>query len=397
MSQETTNRPAQPIYLDYQATTPTDPRVVDAMTPWFFERFGNPHSAEHKYGWDAAEAVDAAREAVAAEIGAKGREILFTSGATESNNLAIKGVGRWRREAEGRDRIVTVASEHKCVLESAARLEREGFEVVRLGIGRDGLIDPDALEAALDERTALVSIMAVNNEIGVIQPLAEISKRARAVGAWLHTDAAQAFGKIPLDVEALGIDLMSVSGHKIYGPKGVGALYIRRRRPKVQLEPLMDGGGQEKGLRAGTLPTPLCVGLGKAAEIARRERDAEAARLTALRDRLLARLEAEIDGLFLNGSRAQRIPGNLNVTIPGLEGQELLAALDGLSVSSGSACSSGAPGASHVLQALGLEAGKVAASVRLGLGRFTTEEEVEVAADRLVAAVNRLRARRGAA
>eukprot|EP00752_Nemacystus_decipiens_P001036 g1036.t1 len=367
------------------------------MTPWFFERFGNPHSAEHKYGWDAAEAVDAAREAVAAEIGAKGREILFTSGATESNNLAIKGAGRWRRAAEGRDRIVTVASEHKCVLESAARLEREGFEVVRLAIGRDGLIDPDALEAALDERTALVSVMAVNNEIGVIQPLAEIAKRARAVGAWLHTDAAQGFGKIPLDVEALGIDLLSVSGHKIYGPKGVGALYIRRRKPKVQLEPLMDGGGQEKGLRAGTLPTPLCVGLGKAAEIARRERDAEAARLSVLRDRLLARLEAEIDGLFLNGSRDERIAGNLNVTIPGLEGQELMAALDGLSVSSGSACSSGAPGASHVLQALGLEAGKVAASLRLGLGRFTTEEEVETAADRLVAAVNRLRARRGAA
>jgi len=394
---ETTNRPAQPIYLDYQATTPTDPRVVDAMTPWFFERFGNPHSAEHKYGWDAAEAVDQAREAVAAEIGAKGRDILFTSGATESNNLAIKGVGRRRREAEGRDKIVTVASEHACVLESAARLEREGFEVVRLPIGRDGLVDLDAVEAAVDARTALISVMAVNNEIGVIQPLAEIGARARAVGAWFHSDAAQGFGKIPLDVDACSIDLMSVSGHKIYGPKGVGALYLRRKKPKVQLEPLMDGGGQEKGLRSGTLPTPLVVGLGAAARIAGREREREAERLKGLRDRLLQRLEAEIDGLFLNGAREARIAGNLNVTIPGLEGQELMAALDGLAISSGSACSSGAPGASHVLQALGLEAGKVAASIRLGLGRFSTAEEVETAADRLIEAVGRLRRRRGAA
>lgn len=394
---ETTNRPAQPIYLDYQATTPTDPRVVDAMTPWFFERFGNPHSAEHKYGWDAAEAVDQAREAVASEIGAKGREILFTSGATESNNLALKGVARHRREADGRTKIVTVASEHACVLESAARLEREGFEVVRLAIGRDGLVDLDAVEAALDVRTALISVMAVNNEIGVIQPLAEIGKRARAVGAWFHSDAAQGFGKIPLDVDALGVDLMSISGHKIYGPKGIGALYLRRKKPKVQLEPLMDGGGQERGLRSGTVPTPLAVGLGEAARIATREREREAARLKPLRDRLLERLEAEIDGLFLNCSREERIAGNLNVTIPGLEGQELMAALDGLAVSSGSACSSGAPGASHVLQALGLEAGKVAASIRLGLGRFTTEEEVETAAERLIAAAQRLKSRRGAA
>ncbi|MEQ8604494.1 MAG: cysteine desulfurase family protein [Marivibrio sp.] len=394
---ETTNRPAQPIYLDYQATTPTDPRVVDAMTPWFFERFGNPHSAEHKYGWDAAEAVDQARDAVAAEIGGKGRDILFTSGATESNNLAIKGAGRRRREAEGRDKIVTVASEHACVLESAARLEREGFEVVRLPIGRDGLVDLDAVEEALDERTALISVMAVNNEIGVIQPLGEIGKRARAAGAWFHTDAAQGFGKIPLDVDEMAIDLMSVSGHKIYGPKGVGALYMRRKKPKVQVEALMDGGGQEKGVRSGTLPTPLVVGLGAAARIAGREREREAERLKGLRDRLLERLEAEIDGLFLNGSREARIAGNLNVTIPGLEGQELMAALDGIAVSSGSACSSGAPGASHVLQALGLEAGKVAASIRLGLGRFTTQEEVETASDRLIETVGRLRSRRGAA
>lgn len=393
----TTNRPAAPIYLDYQATTPTDPRVVDAMLPWFTQDFGNPHSAEHKFGWDAAEAVDRARDRIAAEIGAKGREITFTSGATESNNLAIKGVGRHRRAAEGRDRIVTVASEHKCVLESAARLAREEFEVVELPIGADGLVDPDALAEVLDERVALVSVMAVNNEIGVIQPLAHLAERARAVGAWMHTDAAQAFGKLPLDVDALGIDLMSISGHKIYGPKGVGALYTRRRKPKVQLEPLMDGGGQEKGVRSGTVPTPLVVGLGKAAAIATAERAAEEARLKRLRDRLLARLEAEIDGLTLNGAREARIAGNLNVTIPGVEGQELMAALDGLAVSSGSACSSGAPGASHVLQALGLDPGKVSASIRLGLGRFTTEEEVEAAADQLIDASTRLKARRGAA
>jgi cysteine desulfurase len=397
MSGTSDNRPQEPIYLDYQATTPTDPRVVDAMLPWFTRHFGNPHSAEHKIGWDAAEAVDRARDAIAAEVGAKGRDILFTSGATESNNLAIKGVGRFRRAEEGRDRIVTVASEHKCVLESAARLEREGFEVARLGIGREGLVDPEALGDALDERVALVSVMAVNNEIGVIQPLAELAERAHAVGAWFHTDAAQGFGKIALDVDAHGIDLMSISGHKIYGPKGIGALYMRRRKPKVQLEPLMDGGGQEKGLRSGTVPAPLAIGLGKAAEIASREREAEAERLLGLRERLLARLEAGIEGLFLNGDRDHRIAGNLNVTIPGLEGQELMAALDGLAVSSGSACSSGAPGASHVLQALGLEAGKVAASIRLGLGRFTTEEEVERAADLLVEAANRLKQRRGAA
>ncbi|MBP5857022.1 cysteine desulfurase [Marivibrio halodurans] len=400
MSDETRsqgNRHREPIYLDYQATTPTDPRVVDAMLPWFTKDFGNPHSAEHKFGWDAAEAVDRAREAIAAEIGAKGREITFTSGATESNNLAIKGVVRHRREAEGRDRLVTVASEHKCVLESAARLEREGVEVVRLPIGADGLVDPEALDAVLDERVALVSVMAVNNEIGVIQPLAEIAARAHAVGAWVHTDAAQAFGKIPLDVEAMGIDLMSLSGHKIYGPKGIGALYLRRRKPKVALDPLMDGGGQERGVRSGTVPTPLVVGFGKAAAIATAERAAEAGRLLPLRDRLLARLEAGIEGLSLNGAREARIAGNLNVTIPGLEGQELMAALDGLAVSSGSACSSGAPGASHVLQALGLDPSKVAASIRLGLGRFTTEEEVESAAEQMVAAVKRLRERRGAA
>ena len=397
MSDNRANRATTPIYLDYQATTPADPRVVDAMLPWFTERPGNPHSAEHALGWEAAEAVDAARDAVAAVIGAKGRDIVFTSGATESNNLAIKGAVRHRRAAEGRDRVITVATEHSCVLESVARLEREGVEVVRLPVDGDGLMDPAALAETLDERTALVSVMAANNEIGVLQPLSEIARRARAAGAWVHTDAAQAFGKIPLDVDAMGIDLMSISGHKIYGPKGVGALYLRRRKPKVQLVPLMDGGGQERGLRSGTVPTPLAVGLGKAAEIAGREYADEAKRLRGLRERLLERLRAEIDGLHLNGARDARLPGNLNVTIPGIESQELMAGLDGLAVSSGSACSSGQPGASHVLQALGLDPATVAASIRIGLGRFTTGEEVTAAGDMLVDAASRLRRGRGAA
>jgi cysteine desulfurase len=384
---EQRNRPPQPIYLDYQATTPCDPRVLDRMLPYFTTVFGNPHSADHRHGWAAEEAIDGARGRIAALIGAKPREVVFTSGATEANNLAIKGAARHRRTAEGRDRVVTLASEHKCVLESVARLEREGFKTEVLPIRSDGMIDLDRLSAALDARVALVSVMAVNNEIGVIQPLAEIGARTRAVGAWFHTDAAQGFGKIPLDVDAMGIDLMSISGHKIYGPKGIGALYVRGRKPKVILEPLMDGGGQERGLRSGTLPTPLCVGLGAAAEIAGKEMAAEAARLKGLRDSLWERLRAARPTLSLNGDPEHRIEGNLNITVPGLESGELLAALDGLSVSGGSACSSGAGAASHVLQALGQDPGKVAAGLRIGLGRFTTATEIDAAVELLLAAI----------
>ncbi len=384
----TSNRPNRPIYLDYQATTPCDPRVVDRMMPYFSEIFGNPHSADHRHGWDAEAAVDAARGQVASLIGAKPREIVFTSGATESNNLAIKGAARHRRVTEGRTRVVTVASEHKCVLESAARLEREGFDVTYLPVLPDGLIDLAALEAALDDKVAVLSVMAVNNEIGVIQPLEEIGRLARAAGAWFHSDCAQAFGKIPLDVDALSIDLMSISGHKIYGPKGIGALYIRARNPKVALEPLMDGGGQERGLRSGTLPTPLCVGLGAAAEIAANEMIAEGERLRAMRDDLWNRLSRDLPQVTLNGDADRRIPGNLNLTVPGLESAELLAALDGLSVSAGSACSSGAQAASHVLQALGHDPAKVAAGLRIGLGRFTTRADIDAAHEMLIAAVS---------
>lgn len=393
----TDNRTPTPIYLDYQATTPTDPRVVDAMLPWFTERFGNPHSAEHTIGWQAEDAVEKARGRIASLIGAKGREIVFTSGATESNNLAIKGAGRLRREKDGRDHVIVAATEHKCVLESAARLEREGFRVSRLPVGGDGRIDLDALDAALDDRTAVVSIMAANNEIGVLQPLTEIGKRVRAAGAWFHTDAAQAYGKVPLDVKAMEIDLLSVSGHKIYGPKGIGALYIRGARPRVTLEPLMDGGGQERGLRSGTVPTPLVVGLGEAAAIAAEEMASEAERLEGFRDWLLARLRDELPRMTVNGSMQHRLPGNLNVTFPGMESQDLMAALDGIAVSSGSACSSGAPGASHVLSAIGLEAAKVAASIRIGFGRFTTDADIDRAAETIIAAVTRLSGRRGAA
>lgn len=389
------NRPRQGIYLDYQATTPADPRVVDAMLPWFTERFGNPHSADHAHGWEAMEAIDEARGKVAELIGARAREIVFTSGATESNNLAIKGAVRHRRAAEGRNKIVTLASEHKCVLESIARMRREGAEVETLPIRQDGLVDLDQLAKAIDETTALVSIMAVNNEIGVIQPLTEIGTLSKQAGAWFHTDAAQAFGKIPLDVETMGISLMSISGHKIYGPKGVGALYVRNRKPKVELEALMDGGGQERGLRSGTLATPLCVALGEAADIAARESSGEAERLGALATRFLSVLNADDVPYRVNGSREHRIPGNLNLTFEGMEGSELLAALDGVSVSAGSACSSGEGTVSHVLQALGLDPGVVAASLRVGFGRFTTEAEVDDAAERIARAVKRLAARGG--
>jgi cysteine desulfurase len=385
----TANRPNRPIYLDYQATTPCDPRVVDRMMPYFSDIFGNPHSADHRHGWEAEAAVETARGQVAALIGAKPRDIIFTSGATESNNLAIKGAARHRRQADGRDTVITLASEHKCVLESTARLSREGFDVKILPIQKNGLLDLSTLKKALDDRVAIVSVMAANNEIGVIQPLADIGAMVRECGAWFHTDAAQAFGKYPLDVDAMCIDMMSISGHKIYGPKGVGALYVRGRKPKVELDPLMDGGGQERGLRSGTLPVPLCVGLGAAADIAKSEMGQEAERLTRMRNRLWDLLQQSDADLSLNGDLDRRLPGNLNITVPGVESSELLAALDGLSVSSGSACSSGAQAASHVLQALGHDPAKVAAGLRIGLGRFTTANDIAAAAEMLLAAVGK--------
>ena len=379
---------ARVIYLDNQATTRTDPRVVEAMLPFFGERFGNPHSVDHAYGNDAEAAVEAAREDVATLIGAEAREIVFTSGATESNNLAIKGAARFHK-AE-RPHVVTLATEHKCVLESVARLEREGHEVTVLGVDRDGFVDLAALDQAVTERTAVVSIMAANNEIGVIQPLAEIGALCRARGAYFHSDAAQALGKIPLDVNAMQIDLLSISGHKLYGPKGVGALYVRRR-PRVRLEPMMDGGGQERGLRSGTLAPALCVGLGMACRIAAEDMTEEARRITALRDRLVERLREGAGPLTINGAMDHRLEGNLNVAFDGVPAHALIEALPQLALSTGSACTSASVEPSYVLRALGVEEATAARSLRISIGRFNTAEEIDAAGRLLVAAVIRLR------
>jgi cysteine desulfurase len=378
----------RPVYLDYQATTPTDPRVVEAMLPYFTVHFGNPHSKSHGFGREAEEAVETARRQVADLIGAEPREIVFTSGATESNNLAIKGAARFLRSRK--NRIVTCVTEHKCVLESCRRLEAEGFELVTVGVGSNGLVDLEALAAAIDERTAVVSIMAVNNEIGVIQPIAEIAALCHQRGALFHTDGAQAVGKIPLDVAAMGIDLMSISGHKIYGPKGIGALYVRRR-PRVRLESQMDGGGQERGFRSGTLPTPLCVGLGAACALAASEMDQEAARLGELRDRLLRALMTAIPDMVLNGDMESRIPGNLNLAFPGIEAEMLLVRLKDIALSTGSACTSAAVEPSYVLRALSLDDALAGASLRIGLGRFTTGTEADYAAGRIISEICLLR------
>ena len=377
-----------PIYLDYQATTPTDPRVVDAMLPYFTQEFGNPHSRHHRHGRDAEAAVERARAQVARIIGADEREIIFTSGATESNNLAIKGVARFYRDKKRH--IVTCVTEHKCVLESCRHLELEGFEVSYLPVRTNGLIDLDQLRDAITGDTVLVSVMAVNNEIGVIQRLAEIGRICRENDVFFHTDAAQAIGRIPLAVEAMRTDLMSISGHKFYGPKGIGALYVRRR-PRVRLEPLISGGGQERGLRSGTLPTPLCVGLGEACRIAETEMSAEAARLHALRDRLLKGIESRLPEVHVNGDLQQRIAGNLNLSFAHVAGEGLMMEIEDLAVSSGSACTSASLEPSYVLRALGIGEKLAHASLRVGLGRFTTEEEVDCAVDRIVCAVRRLR------
>lgn len=381
-----TPRPNRPVYLDYQATTPCDPRVVTAMLPWFNENFGNPHSIEHVLGRTAEAAVERARTAVAALIGAEAREVVFTSGATESNNLAIKGAARFAAaQDDPRRRIVTVATEHKCVLESVADLAAEGFEPVVLPVGHDGRLDPAALCAALSVPTLLVSVMAVNNETGVVQDLAALAAVAHAHGALLHTDAAQAAGKIALDVAAQGIDLLSVSAHKLYGPKGVGALYVRRR-PRVRLAPLFSGGGQERGLRSGTLPAPLLVGFGEACRIAAAEMAEEAARLAGLRARLLAGLQAAIPGIAVNGSLTARIPGNLNLTFPAASAPALIAACPDLCVSTGSACSSAGVEPSYVLRAMGLSDEAARGTLRIGLGRFTSPADIDFAVAALAAA-----------
>ena len=388
------NRAVRPVFLDNQSTTPTDPRVVEAMLPFFTERFGNPHSTDHAYGWDAEEAVERARGDLAALIGASPREVIFTSGATEANNLAIKGAARFRK-AE-RPHVVTCATEHKCVLESCRQLEREGFRVDVLPVKADGLIDLDLLAETVGEETAIVTVMAVNNEIGVIQPLAEIAAICRAKGAYIHSDAAQAVGKIPLDATALGLDLLSISGHKFYGPKGIGALFVRRR-PRVRLEAMIDGGGQERGLRSGTLPTPLCVGLGATARLAREELADEEARVSGLKTRLLEGITGRLDGVRLNGSAEARIAGNLNLAFEGVDAEALMRAMPRLAVSTGSACTSTSVEPSYVLQALGLPETRSRASLRIGIGRFTTEAEVDLAIEELVSKVTSLRAKGSAA
>ncbi|MFM7347466.1 MAG: IscS subfamily cysteine desulfurase [Tagaea sp.] len=383
------NAPQRAVYLDYQATTPMDKRVLDAMMPYFMEKFGNPHSRNHEHGWEAEEAVETARRQIADLIGGDEREIVFTSGATESNNLAIAGVAQFYKDQK--DHIVTLVTEHKCVLDTCRHLEQQGFKVTYLPVKQNGLVDLAELEAAITDKTAIVSVMAANNEIGVIQPLAEIGAICRKKGAFFHTDCAQAFGKIPLDVEAMKIDLMSISGHKIYGPKGIGALFVRRR-PRVRLQALIHGGGQERGMRSGTLPTPLCVGLGKAAEIAKAEMATENERLLRLRDRFMKTVNDKLPEVFLNGDLEHRLPGNLNLSFAYVEGEGLMMGIKDLSVSSGSACTSASLEPSYVLRALGVEEELAHTSLRIGFGRFTTEAEVDYAAERIVQAVSKLRA-----
>lgn len=379
-------RPNHPVYLDNQATTPCDPRVVQAMLPWFAENFGNPASAEHVIGRAAETAVGEARAAVASLIGAAESEIVFTSGATESNNLAIKGAARFARSiGNSRRRIVTFATEHKCVLESVRDLEAEGFEPVVLPVRPDGLVDPDALTNALARPTLLASVMAVNNETGVIQDIKALAAVARGAGTLIHTDAAQAAGKIPIDVRMWDVDLLSLSAHKVYGPKGVGALYVRRR-PRVRLAPLFSGGGQERGLRSGTLPAPLIVGFGVSARLALAETEADRARIETLRDRLLSALERAIPGLTVNGSRSARIAGNLNLTFQNVSAERLMAAAPDLCVSTGSACSSASIEPSYVLRAMGLTDAEAARTLRIGIGRFTSAADVDFAAAALTEA-----------
>jgi cysteine desulfurase len=378
-----------PIYLDNHATTPVDPRVLEAMLPFFAETFGNAASRNHRFGWAAATAVENARKQVAKLINASAQEIVFTSGATESDNLAVKGAARHYRERG--DHIVTLPTEHKAVLDSAKRLEEEGFRVTYMRVRPDGLVDLDDLKGAITEKTVLVSIMAANNEIGALQPLAEIGRLCHERGVLFHTDAAQATGKIPLDVEALQIDLLSIAGHKMYGPKGVGALYVRRRGAPVELTPLLDGGGHEGGLRSGTLNVPGIVGLGKACEICRELMPEESRRLAALRDRLKDGLVAALEGIHINGSLEHRLPNNLNVSFRGVELAALMMGLNDIALSSGSACTSANPEPSYVLKALGVPEDVAQTPLRFGLGRFNTEEEIDYAVGRVVDAVNRLR------
>jgi cysteine desulfurase len=376
------------VYLDYQATTPCDPRVIEKMLPYFGENFGNPHSRNHAYGWRAEEAVEAARMEIASLIAANPKDIIFTSGATEANNLALKGVMKFYQEKK--NHLITCVTEHKCVLDTARHLQLEGFKVTYLPVNSQGFIDLNQLRESITDQTALVSIMAVNNEIGIIQPLEEIGKICREKGVFFHTDAAQAVGKIPLDVIRMNVDLLSLSSHKIYGPKGIGALYVGRK-PRVRLVPLINGGGQERGLRSGTLSPALCVGLGEACSIAQKEMMQESARLLEYRNFFYEGLKRELKEIYLNGDEEFRIPGNLNISFAYVEGEGLMMGVKDLAVSSGSACTSSSLEPSYVLQALGVSEELAHTSLRIGFGRFTTFEEVKYAMQRIIEEVNRLR------
>ncbi len=378
----------RPIYLDMQSTTPVDPRVLDAMLPHLGALYGNPHSRTHAFGWEAEASVESARGEIAALIGAHPKEIVFTSGATEANNMAVKGVSLFYRARK--KHVITTQTEHKCVLDSCRWLQQRGFDVTYLPVGNDGLVSVSQVEEAMREDTALVSVMAVNNEIGVVQPLSEIGKLCRQHGVFFHTDAAQMAGKLPINVDSMNIDLMSLSAHKLYGPKGVGALYLRRR-PRVRLEPLFSGGGQERGLRSGTLPTALAVGFGAAARIAGEEMEYDHQHVEQLSERLYNSVMKRVPEVVLNGSKSARFCGNLNLSFAYVEGESLLMALKDVAVSSGSACTSASLEPSYVLRALGVDDDMAHTSIRFGLGRFTTEREVDFAADLLDRAVSRLR------
>jgi cysteine desulfurase len=378
-----------PIYLDNHATTQVDPRVVQAMLPYFTETFGNAASRNHEFGWAAEQAVEKARKQIADLIGATAREIIFTSGATESDNLAIKGVAEMY--AEKGNHIITAATEHKAVLDSCKKLEKHGYRVTFLPVKGDGLVDLDMLKESITDKTILVTIMYANNEIGVVQPVAEIGKICREKGVLFHSDAVQAIGKIPVNVDRDNIDILSITAHKLYGPKGVGALYVRRRNPRVQLTGQMDGGGHERGMRSGTLNVPGIVGLGEACAIAQREMPEEMTRLRALRDRLRSRIEAGLDEVYLNGSWEHRLPHNLNMSFAYVEGESLLMGINDVAVSSGSACTSATLEPSYVLKALGLGDDIAHSSIRFGIGRFNTEEEIDYVAGKLIDVVTKLR------
>ena len=378
-----------PIYMDNHATTPMDPRVLEEMLPYFMEKFGNAASRNHAFGWTAEEGVETARERVAKLVGATAKEIIFTSGATESDNVAIKGVAEMYKEKG--NHIITAVTEHKAVLDTCKRLEKYGYRVTYLPVQKDGLVDLDELKSAMTDKTILVTIMAANNEIGVLQPWTEIGKLCHERGIIFHTDATQAVGKVPVDVIKQNIDVMSISAHKMYGPKGVGALYVRRKNPRVQISAIIDGGGHERGMRSGTLNVPAIVGLGKACALASEEMAGESAHLAALRERLKDRIMSRLDEVYVNGSMEHRLPGNLNISFAYVEGESLLMGINDIAVSSGSACTSATLEPSYVLKALGTGDDLAHSSIRFGIGRFNTEAEVDYVADRVVETVQRLR------